>query len=259
VAPAEAPRVALITGASSGVGSAIAVALTRRGVHVVAVARRADRLEAVAAQCAAFSGEFASFTGDVARADDLRAAAALAVERFGRLDFLVANAGVGHRGALVDADAADLETLMRTNMDGVLHAVRAAVPVMTAGGRVLIVSSIVAGMITPYAALYAASKAFVSSLAAALDYELAPRGIRVTDLRLGRVQTEFNEKRLGEGSRRASRVPEMTPEFVGERCADLLLGRFRQRAALRWFDRLVMLGGLLIPHVIARLATRQYR
>jgi short-subunit dehydrogenase len=259
VAPAEAPRVALITGASSGVGSAIAVALTRRGVHVVAVARRADRLEAVAAQCAAFSGEFASFTGDVARADDLRAAAALAVERFGRLDFLVANAGVGHRGALVDADAADLETLMRTNMDGVLHAVRAAVPVMTAGGRVLIVSSIVAGMITPYAALYAASKAFVSSLAAALDYELAPRGIRVTDLRLGRVQTEFNEKRLGEGSRRASRVPEMTPQFVGERCADLLLGRFQRRAALRWFDRLTMLGGLLIPHVIARLATRQYR
>lgn len=252
-------RVALITGASSGIGSALAVALAQRGVHVIGVARRPERLEAVATACDALPGVFVPFTGDVTRADDLRAAAALAVERFGRLDFLVANAGIGHRGALVDADGGDLEALMRTNMDGVLHAVRAAAPLMTEGGRILIVSSVVARMITPYAALYAASKAFVSSLAAALDYELAPRGIRVTDLRLGRVQTEFNEKRLGEGSRRASRVPEMTPEFVGERCADLLLGRFQQRAALRWFDRLVMLGGLLIPHVIARLATRQYR
>lgn len=252
-------KVVLVTGASSGIGFAVSVALAKRGVHVVGVARRAERLQGLTDACASLPGNFLGVAGDVSRPEDMQKAAQAALDHFGRLDALIANAGLGHRGGLVDAEWHDLETLMRTNMDGVIHAIRAAVPAMKNGGRIVIISSVVHNMISPYAALYAASKAFVSSLARALDYELAPRGVRVCDVLLGRTQTEFNERRLGAGSRKKSRVPEMTADYVAEKITDLTLGRFRRRAALRWFDRLILIGNALIPHFIAGLASKQYK
>lgn len=227
------------------------------------MARRGDRLAALETEISALPtphGDFVGIEGDVTQAEAMQAVVAQTVERFGRLDVLVANAGIGHRGAVVDADWDDLETLLRTNIDGVLHSIRAAVPAMRegGGGHIIIISSVSYNLVSPYAAIYAASKAFVSSLAHSLRLELEDDHIHVTDVLVGRTHTEFNEKRLGEGKRTGQGLPTMPPERVAE--AILNTVRHPKRSVtLRLFDRLVIWGNILLPDVMGRLAKRQYQ
>lgn len=195
-------RIVFITGASSGIGRAAALAFARAGYDVCGLARRADRLEALRADIAELptpKREFLAVAGDVRDPAQVEAAVAQTVERFGRLDVLVANAGVGHHGTVVDGEWDHLSAVLRTNIDGALHSVRAAVPAMrqNGGGQILIISSVVAGAHTPFTATYAASKAFVSSLAGSLRLELEDENIAVTDVLVGRTLTEFNQNRLG--------------------------------------------------------------
>jgi len=255
-------RVVLITGASSGIGWAAALAFARAGYDVCAFARRAERLEALRLEVEnlpAPHGGLLPVVGDVRNAQDLTAAVARATERFGRLDILVANAGLGQQGAVADADWDDLKALLQTNIDGVMHSLRAAVPAMLAGsgGHILIISSVVAGVHTPYTATYAASKAFVSSLAGSLRLELADDNITVTDVLVGRTITEFNQNRLG--SRQANRggLPAKT---AGDVAAALVKAVQRQprHVILSLFDRLILAGGVIAPGIMARLARRQY-
>lgn len=256
-------RAALVTGASSGIGWATALAFAGHGMNVVGLARRADRLAALADEIAALPaprGVFMPVAADVTDAEAVRAAVAQTVERFGRLDILVANAGVGQRGAVANAAWEHLDTVLRTNIDGVLHSVRAAVPAMRAsgGGHIVIVSSVAFNLVSPYAATYAASKAFVSSLARSLRLELAADGIHVTDILAGRTATEFNERRLGDGQRTGQGVPTMPAERVAAaivRAAD----RPGRTVVVRPFDRLVVWANVIAPGVMGRLARRQYR
>jgi short-subunit dehydrogenase len=261
-----AARVVFITGASSGIGAAAAVAFARAGWHVAGTARRADRLAETAAQVAALPaghGEFLALAADVTDADAIAQAVAETVARFGRLDCAIANAGVGHRGGVADARWADTETLLRTNIDGVLFTVRAAVPALRAGGggHLILISSVVFNMTTPYAALYSASKAFVSSIARALRYELAAERIAVSDVLVGRTETAFQHARLGQAgyAARAPRLPVMTAGYVAARLL-AIAGQPRGRThTLRLLDRLIVLGNVLVPDFIARRAMKSYR
>jgi short-subunit dehydrogenase len=250
----------MITGASSGIGYAAALAFARRGWRVAALARRTERLAELVTAAKGLPGEVLAVEADVRDAAALQAAVAQIVERFGRLDVLVANAGLGQRGALVEADWADLEVVLRTNIDGVLHSIRAAVPAMrqTGGGQIILISSVAAMLSTPYVTTYSATKAFVSSLAKSLRLELDGDGIAVTDILVGRTATEFNEKRRGAGKRAAGGLPIMTAEQVAEAIVGATERR-PQRMILRPFDRLLLWGNALLPGVMARLARRQYR
>lgn len=256
-------RVVFITGASSGIGRASTLAFTQAGYRVAGTARRAGRLEALADEIQKATGRenlFLPLVGNVTDAESMAAAAQATVEHFGRLDILVANAGVGHRGALVDAEWNGIETLLRTNIDGVLHSVRACVPHMreVGSGHVMTISSVTYNLVSPYAASYAASKAFVSSIANSLRIELAKDNIHVTDFLVGRTETEFNEKRLGEGARSGGGLPTMTPDHV----ADAILKaaeKPKNTVILRFFDRLIVWGNRLIPGIIGELAKRQYK
>lgn len=255
--------VVFITGASSGIGRETALAFIRAGYHVCGFARRQDRLEALGAEIADLpqaQGEFLGVAGDVRDAGAVQDAARQTVDTFGRLDVLVANAGIGHSGAVVEADWDDLRTVIETNIDGVLHSIRACVPAMRAagGGHILIVSSIVAAVHTPYTATYAASKAFVSSLAGSLWLELEEDNIQVTDLLVGRTVTDFNVNRLGPIKRETSGLPTMGADQVAEAIVGAARGRPRH-VIFRLFDRLVLLGGVLVPGIMARLAKRQYQ
>lgn len=257
-------KVVLITGASSGIGHAAAVAFAQRGLRVVATARDAARLAPLVQQITAAGGECLAISADVRDRAAMIAAAQQAVDRFGRLDIVIANAGLGHRGPFADADWTDIETLLRTNIDGVLHTVRAAVPHLRAagGGHVVLVSSIVWNLVSPYAATYAASKAFVSSLARSIRFELARDHIRVTDMRVGRTSTHFDDNRLGAGKRSAGVggfIPVMTPEFVAAGIIRATLDRPRDTVNLRWIDRLIVFANRIVPNLIGSFAARQYK
>ncbi len=254
-------KVALITGASSGIGRETTLALLRAGIQVAGLARNTERLAELERAAHELPGDFLACPGDVTRAESLERAVELTVARFGRLDILVANAGVGLRGDLVSSEWEALETLLRTNIDGVLHSLRAAVPAMRAGGggHIITISSVAAPLVVPYSASYAASKAFVSSIAHSLRLELEQDNIRVTDMLIGRTATEFNERRMGAGAREAgSSLPVMRAEEVAAAILRVI-HRPRRSVALRFFDRLVLLAGRLAPDVLGRMARRQYR
>ncbi len=255
-------RVVFITGASSGIGRAAAIAFARAGYQVCGMARRRARLATLDDEIAALPsprGEFLAVAGDVGDTAQVEAAVAQALERFGRLDILVANAGIGHHGTLADAEWTHLSTLLRANIDGALHSVRAAVPVMRAqgGGHILIISSVVSGIHTPYTATYAASKAFVSSLAGSLRLELEDEGIAVTDVLVGRTETEFNQNRLGTKQENRGSLPVMSADKVAARIVRAAEQKPRH-VILTLFDRLILAGGVLAPGLMARLAKRQY-
>jgi NADP-dependent 3-hydroxy acid dehydrogenase YdfG len=258
-------KVAFITGASSGIGYATALELARRGCHVAASALTLEALAGLQQAIAALPephGELLALAADVRDAAQVQAAVDAAVARFGRLDVLVANAGVGQRGSIVESDWDDLETLLRTNIDGVLHSIRACVPHMRqqGGGRIVLISSVSSGVPMPYAASYGASKTFIRSLAGSLRLELEDDHITVTEMRLGRVATPFNQNRLGEKgyAANAGALPTMTPERVASAIADQV-ARPRRVVLLRWFDRLVQCIGSIAPTLIGRRALKQYK
>ncbi len=255
--------VALITGASSGIGYETALAFVKKGIHVAATARRVDKLgdlQKAVLNLPAGHGDILTVEADVTRREAMQNAVKLAVGRFGRLDILVANAGVGHRGAFADSDWAGIETLLRTNIDGVMHSIQAAVPAMrqSGGGHIITVSSVTYNLTSPYAATYAASKAFVSSLAHSLRLELESENIKVTDILVGRTATEFNQNRLGLGKRSTESLPTMTPAQVASAIVKATEGNPRS-VVVRFFDRLIILGNILVPELIGRIALKQYK
>ncbi len=130
MAIASETQVVLITGASAGIGYETALAFARRGYHVAATARRVDRLEQRVNTAKGFPGEIHPYVADVCRAEDMQTVVDDLMARWGRLDVLVANAGIGQRGSVVESAWEDLEVVLRTNIDGVLHSIRAAVPAM---------------------------------------------------------------------------------------------------------------------------------
>lgn len=256
-------KVIFITGASSGIGRAAALACAKAGYHVAGTARRVERLDSLRDEIAALPGEHGEFLpipGDVVDEASMQAAAAETVKIFGRLDVLVANAGVGHRGAVAEADWDDLQTLLRTNIDGVLHSIRACVPEMrkSGGGHIITISSVSYNLVAPNAATYSASKAFVSSLANSIRLELQRDHIYVSDFLVGRTETEFNEKRLGAGARKRSSVPTMSAEQVADAIVRTIQ-RPRNTVILRWIDRLIVLGNRLVPGIIGLFVKREYK
>lgn len=192
--------IAIVTGASAGIGRATAVALARSGADVVAVARRAGRLDALASELRTAPGRVLPLPGDIREPDFARRLVAATVGAFGRVDVLVNNAAVGHRSPLADMPGADVATLIDTNLMALLQLTRAVIPPMRrqGGGHIVNVSSIVGERPLPNSSLYCASKAAVNSLSRSLRMELRSDQIRVTLVYPGLTATEFGDARLGQ-------------------------------------------------------------
>ena len=185
-------KVVAITGASSGIGEATALRLAAGGAKVVLGARRLDRLEALATRIAASGGEAACAATDVKRREDLSNLVALACGRYGKLDVLVSNAGVGPISRFDDLRVEDWEEMIDVNIKGVLYGIAAALPVFRQQGFghfVNVVST--SGLrISPLQGVYAATKNAVRTLSEALRQEAGDK-LRVTGVSPGFVHTDF--------------------------------------------------------------------
>ena len=192
-------RVALVTGASRGIGAATARALDAAGVRLGLASRSGDDLGiagAVAQPC------------DVRDRSSVEAMVAATVERFGRLDILVVNAGVGAYGPILDLPEEHLEEMIEVNVKGAIHAVRAALPhlLRSEAADLVMIASEAGRRGLPNEAVYCASKFAQVGLTAALDHELRERGVRCTNVCPGGVATDFA---MGRG-----RTPDM-PALAG--------------------------------------------
>jgi short-subunit dehydrogenase len=186
-------RVVAITGASAGIGRATALRLARDGAAVALCARRADRLDAVAADIIAAGGQALAVRADVTRPDDMEGFIARTVERFGRLDVMMCNAGFGIAGAIDDITPAQMQKLMEVNYTGTYLAARAALRVFRrqGHGHVIIISSIVGKRGVPYMGAYSATKFAQVGLAECLRAELVGSAIHVTVVYPVSTDTDF--------------------------------------------------------------------
>lgn len=185
-------RIALVTGAASGIGAAIALRLAADGASVALLARRRDRLEKVAAEIVESGGTALVVPADVTSPESVAAAAADVQQHFGDLDLLVNNAGLMHVVPFADGPLDDWRRTVDVNLTGVVNVTHAFLPALrrsaaTRTTDLINVSSLAGDRINPGMATYGATKAAVSHLTRALRAELAPEGIRVTDLEPGMI------------------------------------------------------------------------
>ena len=215
-------QVVAVTGASSGIGEAVALACARAGAAVGLAARRTERIEALARRIEGDGGQALAVTADVGEEAEAQAFITATHERFGRLDVLVNNAGVMLLGAIEGAPTEEWRRMIHVNVMGVLYCTHAALPLMRAqgGGDIIQVSSVGGRVVGRYSGVYSATKYAVGAISEALRQEQLDSGIRVTLIEPGRVETELRthvreEVLTAIGGAFANVVP-LTPEQVSD-------------------------------------------
>ena len=219
-----------ITGASSGIGAAAARLLLEAGANVAVQARHRERLDALLAEFG--EDRVAVVVGDVQDPASATALVDQTVQKFGRIDSVVANAGIGMYGGILDASDEDLQLMMRTNFEGTVWALRAAVKQFrsdpSAGGDIVVVSSVAGLRGDGDEAVYSATKFAQVGLAGALDREVRTEGIRVTTICPAAVKTEFA---LGAG--RTEGDPGMDQYLLADDVAHAIVTVLQQPRRLR--------------------------
>ena len=193
-------KVALVTGASAGIGRATALTLARAGAAVVLTARRVERLEETVSEIEAEGGSALAVAGDVVSLEDVRAVVDAARERFGSIDVLVANAGIMRIAPITENRVEDWARMVDVNVKGVLHVLSAVLPGMLeqGSGHIVTVGSLAGRRPFPGGTVYSATKFAIRSLAWGLHLELGnAHGIRVTDIQPGFVSTELLDDQPG--------------------------------------------------------------
>jgi NADP-dependent 3-hydroxy acid dehydrogenase YdfG len=224
-----ADRVALVTGASSGIGRELALRLGRQGAKVGLVARRRELLDELAVTIRSAGGTVAPAAADVSRRDEMQSAARAIRAELGPIDLLIANAGVGTPTLLDPVNIHDVERMVQVNLLGVIYAVEAVLPDMLArrSGHLAAVSSLAAFKGLPGESGYCASKAGVNAYMEGLRIHLREHGVRVTVACPGFVETPMTAV-----------VKEPMPFLMSAgRAADHILWAIRKRKKVHRFPR----------------------
>jgi short-subunit dehydrogenase len=248
---------AVVTGASSGLGREFAVALGARGYQVLAVARRRERLSALADEVEGRGGRLDPLVADLSTPAGIDALLARAAER--QVELLVNNAGVATYGPFASAPAEGQRGLVRLNVETIVALTHALLPQMLVRGRggVINVASQMAFQPMPYFATYAASKAFVLSFSEALAEELRGTGVTVTAVAPGFVSTEFTE--VAGSAEPERRLPHLQPRRVVE-SALRAHDRGRTVTVVGPFYEFLTLAGRFAPRaLLRRMMGRQLR
>ena len=187
-------RVALITGASRGLGRAMAVALAQGGAKLALVARDEEKLKETAAEVTAAGSEARIFLADVAREADVERLKHEVAQAFGHVDILINNAGINHRKNLVEFTFDEWQRVINTNINSVFLMCRAFVPMMQGRGygRIINMTSIMAHVSLPGRTAYSTTKTALLGMTRALAQELAPDSITVVGISPGPFGTEMN-------------------------------------------------------------------
>jgi NAD(P)-dependent dehydrogenase (short-subunit alcohol dehydrogenase family) len=206
-------QTAFITGASAGIGAALCRRFAAEGADVALLARRQDALETTATAVRAFGRRAIPIACDVTRDGDLERAVEAVRQETGRIDVVVANAGIGINGAFAKLELYDFRRQFETNVFGVIRTVRATLPDLeNARGRLAIVGSVASSLIPPGTINYAMSKAAVGALAQGLEIELAPKGIGVTLILPGFVESEI--RLIDNQGRLRAEAKDPIPQFL---------------------------------------------
>ncbi len=253
---ADAARVLIVTGASSGIGNALALDAAREGFRVLAVARRVDRLEQLAQAIRSAGGVCVALGGDVIARETPARIVDAALRSFGRIDVVVNNAGGGTYGALLQETDAEIDAQWQLNVAAPLRVARAALPQVTATrGQFVFLGSGIARVPLPNYGAYSLAKAAIRAATIQLRRELKPLGIAVTYVDPGLVATEFHSSI---GIERAKAIPPASAHGV----ARAILRGIKRRSAVvngaAWQSAGTVLGewlGTLADPLIVRTLT----
>lgn len=242
---APASPLTVLTGASSGLGAALAPLLARDGERVVLAARRLDSLEALAARIREAGGTAHAIELDVADAAQVRAALAQVAAAHGPIDRLICNAGIGDNTPVESLDVSAFRRIFETNFFGVLHCIEAVVPAMIArrSGHIVGVSSLAGYRGLPGSGAYSASKAALTNLLESFRIELRGHGVDVTTMSPGFVKTPMTAR---------NRHP-MPFIMEVEDAAEIMHGAIRDRdthCAFPWQLASVVRGARLLPDAL---------
>lgn len=225
---ALAGTVALVTGASSGIGAATARALAVEGASIALLARRSERLRAVAGEIEEAGGRALVVPADVTDADQVAGAVATTVDQWGRLDTLINNAGLLRMGVAAEAALADWDALVSVNIRGVLYATRAALPHLIAAAcdsvrgvaDVVTISSTGGRVARPGTAVYSLTKFGVNAFSEGIRQELIGNRVRVGIVEPGTVETEIfdhlDPQALTAQQSRTAGMVKLRPEYVAD-------------------------------------------
>lgn len=208
-------QVALVTGASSGIGEATARAFTGRGMRVAVAARRTDQLEALVKRIGQEGGEAIALGVDVTDEHQVQAMVRRTQQQWGRLDILVNSAGLMLLGPIADADMEDWRRMISTNLLGLLYATHAVLPIMKAqkSGHIVNISSLAGRIARAGSGVYNATKWGVGAFSEALRQECTQDHIRVTVIEPGVVETDLASHITNTAAREIAlrRIQDITP------------------------------------------------
>lgn len=195
-------RVVIVTGASSGIGRETALAFAAAGAHVALAARSAEKLQEIVTAHPPFADRLLPIPTDVTRQDDVDSLVSATLEKFGRLDILINNAGIGLRAELTDTKLENAQYLMDVNFFSAIRCIQAALPAMKrqGSGAIVNVGSVLSAIATPRNGIYCASKFALRALSDSLRLELKPLGIDVILIMPGYTATPFFENMTRYGS-----------------------------------------------------------
>ncbi len=265
-------QVAIVTGASSGIGAATAVAMARAGMDVLLAARRQDRLAGVAQVVESLGRRARIVALDVANAGHERQLLDEAERQFGRFDVVFANAGYGLERDVHLTPDADLRAIFEVNFFASVALLRESARRLRAagrGGHLLMCSSCLSKFSLPGHGAYAASKAAQESICRAMRFELLPHGIEVASVHPITTTTEFFSESAARSGLRGGAVPEHAPRWAlqpPERVADAIIDCLRRPRSEVWTSEIVRLSAALFNAcpwlfdlVLRREATRRVR
>ncbi len=251
----------LITGASQGIGRALALLAARRGGRVLAAARQEDLLRELADEAKAAGGVLETVVADVTSPDDRRRMVEAAERHFGGLDILVNNAGIGATGHFADVSAERLRTIMEVNFFGLTETTRIFLPLLKRGTRpaVVNISSIAGKRGIPARSEYSASKFAVQGFSEALRAELAKDGVDVIVVCPGLTQTNFSKNMLEQKAKvQLDHLRGMTSEDVA--AATLrAIEKGKHEICLTLKGKLMVLVSRFLPRLADRIAKRKVR